>query len=168
MANSRYCYNVDMFLLEVVHKFCEYNVGYALTGGHAVSLHGAHRGTFDLDFLLTRTAKNLQMAERALNELGLTSDLPLNSKLIYENWIEYQANRNLVAWSFTDVKAPLRKVDLLVIYDLADFEFEVMKIQRVSVNVVSKKSLIELKQRAGRVQDLEDIRALTQSRDSEE
>jgi hypothetical protein len=40
-----------MFILKVVKALNAYKVHYAVVGGYAVALHGAVRGTVDLDFL---------------------------------------------------------------------------------------------------------------------
>ena len=52
-------------------------VRYAVVGGHAVALHGAVRGTVDIDVALAWTRKSLADAETALTDLGLISRLPV-------------------------------------------------------------------------------------------
>ena len=48
-----------MFLIKVVDKLREKNIPYAIVGGHAVALHGAVRGTLDIDLIIKWTLKNL-------------------------------------------------------------------------------------------------------------
>lgn len=55
-------------------------IPYTLVGAHAVALHGTVRGTVDIDFIIKWSLKNLTLIEKALNELGLTSRLPIRSE----------------------------------------------------------------------------------------
>lgn len=41
-----------MFLIELCQSLEQHNVRYALVGGYAVALHGAVRGTVDVDFVI--------------------------------------------------------------------------------------------------------------------
>ena len=54
-------------------------VRYAIVGGHAVALHGAVRGTVDIDVAIAWNRKSLAGAEKTLNELGLVSRLPVTA-----------------------------------------------------------------------------------------
>lgn len=54
--------------------FAACGLRYAVVGGHAVALHGAVRGTVDVDIALTWTKKSLEEAERVLGELDSYRD----------------------------------------------------------------------------------------------
>lgn len=56
------------------------SVGYAIVGGHAVALHGAVRGTVDIDLVLRWTEETLVRAEAALKDIGLVPQLPIRAK----------------------------------------------------------------------------------------
>ncbi|TDJ35665.1 MAG: hypothetical protein E2O56_00795, partial [Gammaproteobacteria bacterium] len=73
---------------------------YAIVGGHAVALHGAVRGTVDIDIALLWNLKTLRGAEQALTELGLVSRLPISAGDVFRFRDEYIENRNLIAWNF--------------------------------------------------------------------
>ncbi len=64
-------------------------VRYAIVGGHAVALHGAVRGTVDIDLAIAWNRKTLVAAQKALNEVGLVSRLPVTSVDIFDFRNEY-------------------------------------------------------------------------------
>ena len=71
------------------------SVQYGIVGGHAVALHGAVRGTVDVDLVLRWTEETLVRAEAALNDIGLVSQLPIHAKDVFANRDDYVQNRNL-------------------------------------------------------------------------
>ncbi len=54
-----------MFLLRISQAFQQANIPYALVGGYAVALHGAVRGTIDVD-IITKGLEDIKALE-ALN-----------------------------------------------------------------------------------------------------
>ena len=48
-----------MFLTRVTQALSDHQVPYAIVGGHAVALHGALRGTVDIDFVIRWQKKYL-------------------------------------------------------------------------------------------------------------
>lgn len=149
-----------MFLLDVVGAFSKLRVRYALAGGYAVALHGAIRGTFDIDFVISLKPKHLEAAEAALKSIGLKSRIPVTSKEVAQFRKEYIRNRNLIAWSFVDARDPTKLVDLLLVEDIASHKTVIKQVQGVKVEVLSIPSLIKMKKATGRPQDIEDVRAL--------
>lgn len=149
-----------MFLLKVWDRLAKDKVGCALAGGFAVALHGAVRGTLDIDLVLKATASNFAAAERALRALGLESRLPVNASEIFSFRKEYIEKRNLIAWSFVNPQDATEIVDLLLPYDLAKMETKSIAFQNRKLRVLSLEELIKMKSQAGRKQDLEDVRAL--------
>ena len=95
-----------MFLYRVVESLAKHKVDYALVGGFAVALHGAVRGTIDVDLVIRLQKKQFQLAEVALKDLGLISRLPVTAENVFEFREEYIQNRNLIAWSFYNPKIP--------------------------------------------------------------
>ncbi len=138
----------------------KYRVQYAIAGGWAVALHGAVRGTVDIDLAMVLTEKNLKQAEQALNALGLFSRLPLTAKEIIDFREEYIRNRKLLAWRFSNPEDHTEIVDLLLIMDLKKSQIYHVKMGSQSIPIVSKSQLIRMKRESGRPQDLEDIKAL--------
>lgn len=149
-----------MFLLEVVGALKEAGVPYAVAGGYAVALHGAVRGTMDIDFVISLKPPHLAAAESALHSLGLKSRIPVTHQEISQFRKEYIQKRNLTAWGFVDLKDPTRLVDLLLVEDISKVKTVTKRVSGVDIKILSIPSLIKMKKAAGRPQDLEDIRAL--------
>lgn len=149
-----------MFLLEVAKAFQIARVPYALVGGYAVALHGAVRGTVDVDIILKLSKRDYVQAEATLVKLGLTSRLPVQAEEVFDFRIEYIKNRNLIAWSFSDPKRPQNQLDIIITQNLDDFQVDTLRLHGINVKILSKKSLIQMKRKSGRPQDLEDIKAL--------
>ncbi len=135
-------------------------VRYAVVGGHAVALHGAVRGTIDIDVVLAWNRKTLTGAEQVLNDLGLVSRLPISANDIFEFRMEYIENRNLVAWNFYNPDDLSEQVDIIVTYDLKGKRRKRIELADGSVQILSLKDLIDMKRKSARPQDLEDVAAL--------
>jgi hypothetical protein len=149
-----------MFLLRVWDRFAEEKVSCALAGGFAVALHGAVRGTLDIDLVLKATAANFVAAEKALRNLGLESRIPVEAAEVFSFRREYIENRNMIAWSFVNPKDASEMVDLLLPFDLQKMKTESIPFQNRKLRVLSSEELIKMKSQTGRKQDLEDVRAL--------
>lgn len=149
-----------MFLHEVVAALQKAEVPFAIAGGYAVALHGAVRGTLDVDIILRRSRNQFFAAESALKELGLASRLPVSGAEVFDFREEYIKNKNLVAWSFYDPKDPSRIVDIIITHDLAKLKVKKMKSGGLTLPVLAVPDLIAMKKISARPQDLEDIRAL--------
>ena len=149
-----------MFIKKVIQALLANRIDYALVGGYAVSLHGAVRGTVDVDLVVSMEAESLLGLERAMNSLGLVSRLPVSAKDIAQFRDEYINKRNLKAWSFTNPNLPTEVVDVTILYDLSQFKVISKKTIFGEVRLVSIGDLIRMKKEAGRPQDLADIEAL--------
>ncbi len=140
--------------------FAACGLRYAVVGGHAVALHGAVRGTVDVDIALTWTKKSLEEAERVLGELGLVSRLPVRAEDVFRFRDEYVRNRNLVAWNFYNPHDLTEQVDIVVTYDLKGKRRQRVDTVEGPIQVLSRVDLIAMKRLSGRPQDLEDADAL--------
>jgi hypothetical protein len=149
-----------MFLIHVCKAFEGHNVSFALVGGHAVALHGAVRGTLDLDFILRWDLENLIQAESTLKSLGLESRIPVSAKDIFQFREEYIERRNLIAWNFYNPSNLTEQVDLIITEDLKPNLIQNIGTPYGNIPVLSKQALIKMKEKAGREQDLEDIKSL--------
>lgn len=147
-----------------IHKACSAlqsaNIPYAIVGGYAVALHGAIRGTVDVDIVIRWSLKNLVLTEKTLQSLGLVSRIPVNAENIFYFRDEYIQNRNLIAWNFYDPKNPANQIDIVINYDLSKKHVKSIKTNAGVIKILSLKDLIEMKKASGRPQDLEDCRAL--------
>ena len=142
----------------------EAGVQYALVGGYAVALHGAPRGTLDIDIALRWDQENLTRAEGALIAAGLVCRIPVGAEDIFRFREEYIENRDLVAWSFYNPHDPLEQVDIIITYDLTGKRTQSVELPTGNVRLLSIEDLIEMKRRSGRPQDLEDAAALEKLR----
>ena len=153
-----------MLLLEVAAALKKSKIHFAIAGGYAVSLHGAVRGTVDVDIVLRFSKNDYIAAEAAFKNLGLTSRLPVSAAEVYEFREEYMKNRNLVAWSFSDPKDPTRIVDVIITHDLRKLGVEQVAADGRLLPVLAVPDLIAMKRASARPQDLEDVRALEELR----
>ena len=149
-----------MFLENLVHAITKAKIKYCLVGGYAVAMHGAVRGTVNIDLVININETSLSKMQTALQSLGLLNHLPITPKDIATYRDEYIKNKNLIAWNFTNPNNPGEAVDIIIPYDFDDMETVTKMVGRLSVTVVSIKDLIRMKKRAGRQQDLIDIKAL--------
>jgi hypothetical protein len=149
-----------MFVLKIVSALKKAKVPYALVGGYAVALHGAVRGTLDVDLILRFNERNFAAAEKAFMGIGLRPRLPVDANEVFQFREEYIHNRNMTAWTFLNPDRPSEIVDVILTMNLADVMTRNFKIKGGSVRVIGLDDLIRMKEASGRPQDLEDVRAL--------
>lgn len=149
-----------MFLFEVVAALEKAEVPFAIAGGYAVALHGAVRGTVDVDIILRLSRSHFVAAEAALKTLGLAPRLPVSGAEVFDFREEYIKNKHLVAWSFSNPRDPSQLVDIIITHDLAKLKIKRIRSSGRTLPVLAVSDLIAMKKACGRPQDLEDIRAL--------
>ena len=149
-----------IFIQQVCHTLREHGVTHAIVGGYAVALHGAVRGTMDVDIAIRWNLKNLQAAEAALLSLGLVSLHPITANDVFHFRDEYIQNRNLIAWNFYHPDNPARQVDIIINYDLTAHKTRTISTTAGDLNSLALDDLIAMKQESGREQDLADITSL--------
>jgi hypothetical protein len=149
-----------MFIYRVVAALQRSQVPFAIAGGYAVSLHGAVRGTVDLDIVLRLSKPDFVAAEAALKEAGLQPRLPVSAGEVFEFREEYIRNRNLIAWTFSNPANPAEIVDVILTHDLSRLKIKTISSDGWKLPVLAVADLIAMKKLSGRPQDLEDIRAL--------
>jgi len=149
-----------MLVVDVIKALQKAKVKYAIVGGYAVALHGVVRGTVDLDLVISLSEKQMLAAESALKSAGFEARLPVSAKEVFMFREEYINNRNMVAWAFYRPNAPLDMVDIIITDEVRDLGVIDVKAVGLTLKVADIPSLIKLKQRAGRPQDKEDVKAL--------
>lgn len=149
-----------MFLLRVARALEGAKVSYALVGGFAVALHGAVRGTLDVDLILRFSEKQFVAAEQALQSIGLKPRLPVTAAEVFRFREEYIHNRNLHAWSFVNPDRPSEVVDVILTENLADVKIRRRTVRGQTLRVISVADLIRMKEASARPQDLADVEAL--------
>lgn len=148
----------------IVEALNKAGVRYLIAGGLAVVAHGYVRFTADVDLILDLDRNNVEEALKALSELGYRPRAPVPMTQfavpeIREKWI---AEKGLVVFTLHSPIHMLTEVDLFVRSPL-DFEAAYKNAYSYDVgpNVagtfLGTKELLDLKQKAGRPKDLEDI-----------
>lgn len=153
-----------MWINKVLTALDKAKVNYAIAGGYAVALHGAVRGTVDLDLVLKLSLENFKKAESALNHLGLRSRLPIHAAEVFEFRKEYIERRNLVGWSFYNQSNPAEVIDIIITHDASKMKTVIKIISGQSYRLLDIDELIQMKKESGREQDLQDIKALEKIR----
>ena len=100
------------FLTKLCKQLAVHQVDYALVGGYAVALHGAIRGTVDIDMILDWQLDNLKQAEASLKVLGLKPLHPIDAETVFHNRDNLINEKNLIAWNFYNPANPAESVDI--------------------------------------------------------
>ncbi len=150
-----------MSLLErLVKALNQQKIPYAIVGGVAVALHGAPRGTIDIDIVIKHTARVFKSVETCLKGLGFLPRLPVTAHEVFSFKDEYISRRNLIAWSFYNPTNPLEVIDIILTHDLSDMKTVNKKMGPSTLKVLAVEDLINMKKKSGRPQDIEDIKVL--------
>jgi len=153
-----------MLLLRLTAALDRARVGYAVVGGYAVALHGAVRGTLDIDLVLRFDERQFQAAERALRSIGLEPRLPVTASDVFRFREEYVRNRNMTDWTFVNPARPSEIVDVILTRDLREIRVKRVKVRGSPVKLASIDDLIRMKIESNRPQDVEDVKALRKLR----
>ncbi len=149
-----------MFLKDVTDLFLKHGIPFAVVGGYAVALHGIARGTFDVDIVTELSEQNFVNIETALKSRGLQPLLPVSAIELYRNLATYTTEKNLISWNFRNPSRLRDSLDIIVTEDLHKLEVVEAETDFGKIPVLSIDSLIRMKSRANREQDLRDIAAL--------
>lgn len=153
-------------LREIFKALADAKADYVVVGGLAVIMHGHLRATRDLDLVIGLSPQNCKRALRALSGLGLQPRLPVAmddfaDPAKREEWF---TQRNMLVFQLWDPHNAERSVDVFVRepIDFAQMSAEavIKDLDGVPIPVASIRHLIQLKQAAGRRQDIDDIDAL--------
>lgn len=150
----------------------EAGVDYVVVGGLAVILHGYLRATADLDLAIGFSSGNASRGMHSLASIGLQPRLPvaLDDFAEADKRADWLRNRNMRVFPLWDPSNPLRSVDVFIDepigFDDLMGESVVKDMDGLKVRIASIPHLIEMKRRAGRPRDLEDIDKLQQIHDA--
>ncbi|MEP7141271.1 MAG: hypothetical protein ABI707_00310 [Ferruginibacter sp.] len=130
----------------------KYELEYLVIGGFAVSIHGYPRTTKDLDVCINRTEENAKKILSILNDFGFGS---LNFKM--EDFLK--------ADMIAQLGYPPVRIDILndlngIDFDLAFNNKRLVNMNGIPTNFIGYNELLTNKERAGRDQDLLDIKKL--------
>jgi hypothetical protein len=148
------------FLERVRASFENEGLEFALVGGFAVALHGAPRGTVDIDCIIAHRERDFVLCERALDAIGLKPRIPVTATEVFQFREEYIKKRNLIAWSFINHENPIEILDVIITLDLRKVKTVTKRLGLEKIKIIALGDLISMKKQSGRPQDLEDIKAL--------
>ncbi len=155
-----------MYYETLFHRLNHYRVNYLVCGGLAVNLLGVPRYTKDTDLLVDLGPKNLERLWDAMVSMGYKPVRPVNRNQFTAKgavrWLTRE--KNAVVFSFVIPDQPFSLVDILldspIPYSTARKHFKKAKMGDLTIPLISASDLISMKKKAGRDQDLSDIRAL--------
>jgi len=142
-------------------------VKFIIVGGLAVAAHGYGRQTQDVDLVIQLIPDSIQGAFRALAKLGYRPIVPVTADAFSDprqrsKWIK---EKGMMVLHFHSDLQPDTSVDLFAKepFDFAS-EYKRSKTEKVGggvdVRIVRLETLLRLKRKAGRPQDLTDIAEL--------
>jgi hypothetical protein len=147
-------------------SFAEEGIRYLVVGGVAVNLHGVPRFTGDLDVVLALDDENLARMTALMEKRGYEHRLPVDlAEFSQEKTVRrYLKEKNLIAYTFQSGKEPQMDIDVLVGESLGfaalDRRKTIVPVWDIEVPVISLDDLIDMKRRANRSQDVQDVQAL--------
>ena len=152
--------------LPVFEALWRAGVRYVTVGGVATVLHGYARLTADIDLVIHLEPENWRRAIAALVDLGFRPRAPVDpfdfaDAAKREDWVR---SKGLTVFSLFGTSSIPMEVDVFM-EEPMDFErLWTNRVERrigdTTVQLVDKKSLIEMKRSVGQPQDLEDVAAL--------
>ena len=149
---------------DILRAFQKHKVKYVLVGGLAVNLQGAFRSTADLDILVDMTDMNLAKIVKILKQKKYFVKQPVDpmgiaDSEIRKDWIQ---NKNMKAFCF--FKENGEQVDIIIDSSVqfaeAIQEAQTVRVDGISLPVVSIKHLIKMKEKTGREKDKLDVKEL--------
>lgn len=151
--------------LEILNRLHDSHVTFVIVDGVAAALHGGQRVTFDLDIVPSLAPDSWAAAVDLLWGLGARERIPEPLERIrdVEQIRRWQSEKGMLALNFRSTDGTT-EVDLLV-SESDRIDSLVQHAKKVAVEgrtflVASIDDLIEMKQQAGRPQDLLDIAQL--------
>lgn len=154
---------------EIFREFQRQKVKYVIVGGIAVGLLGYLRSTADMDILVEMTDDNLKKIVSILKQKGYRVKQPVDPMGIAKeetrhDWIH---NKHMRAFNFYK-EDELKEVDIIikspVSYEEARKGALKIKVDDISLPVISIDKLIKMKKKAGRSKDELDIEQLIKLR----
>jgi len=153
------------FYEEVLKEFQKQKVRYVLVGGFAVNLLGSMRSTADLDILVEMSDDNLKRIIKILKKYGYRTKQPVDpmkiaDRNIREDWIK---NKHMKAFNFYK-EDELKEVDIIIESPVSFVEARKsctrIRIDNLTLPVISINKLIKMKKKTGRTIDKLDIEEL--------
>lgn len=159
-----------MILVHVFKELKRRKVRYLVAGGVAAILYGNPRFTKDLDLWADLDEGNLRKLIEAFKALKFIPRIPVKAEdfISAANRKKWEEEKGMMAFTFINPKNPFENVDILLHVPLS-FKAAYQRKKmfgsgKVKIPTVSESDLILMKKKAGRRQDLEDVRILQELR----
>jgi len=158
--------NIDLDYKGIFKELNKLKIDYLVVGGLAVNFHGVPRMTYDIDLMILLKSDNILKLVKRLTQWGYKPKIPIDpedlaDKTKRDSWIH---DKGMKALNFYSEKLSIAEIDLVIDspipYDKLKNGAVKIEFQWGRIPVVSIRDLIELKQRAGRKQDLADVEHL--------
>ena len=137
-------------------------IDYLVVGGLAVNFHGVPRMTYDIDLMVLLEAENVLKLVTKLTQWGYRPKIPVDPRDLADemkrnSWI---FEKGMKALNFYSETLPIGEIDIImdspIPYEKLRNRAIRVELQDEKVPIISIHDLIELKLRAGRIQDLAD------------
>lgn len=141
-------------------------IRFVIVGGLALVLHGLDRLTADVDVVIDLSAESVRDAVRALTESGYRPLAPVDPLALAdpEQRRQWQTTRNMRVFSFWDSSNARPTVDVMlepsIPFEALWAEASLVNLGSHEIRIASIEHLIQMKEAAGRTQDLADIEQL--------
>ena len=154
----------------VIEALNRSGVPYVIVGGVAVVMHGVDRLTADLDVVIDLDPLKLRPALATLGDLGYRprAPVPLTDFADADKRKLWAETKNMQVFSLWDPKNELPVLDLFIDYPV---DFSQLLANSVAIDlggldtrIASTEDLIDMKRKAGRDKDFQDIEALNEKR----
>ena len=156
-----------MLLIKIFRAFNHAKVRYLVVGGVAGVLYGNPRFTKDLDVWVDADEENLEKIVKCFKRLNFIPRSPVEPKdfISLKNRDRWKKEKGMLAFTFLNPKNPFESVDLLfdgpVKFETAFKAKNYFKAKQTAIPTISGRHLIQMKRKAGRYQDLEDVKILS-------
>ncbi|MGQ9646967.1 MAG: nucleotidyl transferase AbiEii/AbiGii toxin family protein [Thermodesulfobacteriota bacterium] len=150
----------------IFRGFSTFGIDYLVVGGLAVNFHGVPRMTYDIDLMILLEPQNIIRLVSRLTEWGYKPKIPVDPRDLADerkrnSWIQ---DKGMKALNFYSEKLPIGEIDIVLESPISYQELKDRSVKidlgEIQVPLISIQDLIELKARAGREQDLADVKHL--------
>jgi len=157
---------MEIFYGKVFKALNKAKVKYVIAGGVAVVLYGYMRNTGDLDLIVFLEERNLEKFYNALKSVGYMPKVPVTKEQFRDKKQRdlWKKEKGMIVFSFVYKDPPFQLIDMFVNEPIAFNEIYKKKKDisagGIRVPLINIDHLLQLKRKAGRNKDLDDIAQL--------
>ncbi len=146
--------SLSSFYISFITALNQHHVEYLVVGGQAVNVYGYIRATLDLDIWINKTNENLERLKKAFLSLGY------NNKKSSEAISYFKENHKITIPKDQNLVEILDEMVLKSDFSTSFSKKNTENIEGLSFNVIDIDTLIDIKSRSNRLQDLSDAEKL--------